>query len=109
MKLAGLSLGSINDLNFLEDGREVQSQIEQLNFIWLLASTFHDIGYPVDKLSYVEQHFKKFLEAFSIDGISLEVPTYQLQTPTSELYISQLASLYEFLNRERAKRARWLG
>jgi len=77
-----------------------------IDFSWLLAATFHDIGYPV-------QQFDALLATFFREFLSIEdIPVWAdigriLARGNFQRYVDELTSFFIFLRKSQGGKARW--
>lgn len=72
-------------------------EIDTPEFAWLLASTFHDIGYPIQMFKdFTGKFFSDFLHTEKV-GVVVDFKNVLLDGETLN-FVDQLASLYDFCN-----------
>lgn len=77
----------------------------QVDFSWLLAATFHDIGYPIQRFDFWSNaFFKDFLDVSNM-GASIDFSKILLVRNFQE-YLDKLTSFYSHINNLSDKR--WL-
>lgn len=94
--LGSLVIDQKRDL-FANAFRQKIPEIEQdtPEFTWLLASTFHDITYPVQMFKkFTSKFFSDFLQSEQVE-VSVDFKNFLIDNQTAN-FVDQLVSLYDF-------------
>lgn len=84
----------------------ISKRVSNVDLGWFLASTFHDVGYPVQQLDFLTKaFFKDFLD---VDSVPIMVNFSNILTDTRFLeYIDRLTNFYAFCNSTEALKKQW--
>ena len=81
-------------------------RVSNVELSWFLASTFHDVGYPVQQLDFLTGAF--FKDFLGVDSVPIMVNFSSILTDTRFLqYIDRLTSFYAFCNSTDAPKKQW--
>ena len=84
----------------------ISKRVSNVELSWLLASTFHDVGYPVQQHDFLTRAF--FKDFLGVDSIPIMVNFSSVLTDTRFLrYIDRLTSFYAFCNSVEAPQKQW--
>ena len=84
----------------------ISKRILNVEFSWFLASTFHDVGYPVQQFDFLTRAF--FKDFLGIGSVPIMVNFSSVLTDTQFLeYIDRLTSFYAFCNSRETTKKQW--
>ncbi len=73
-----------------------------IEFLWLLTSIFHDVGYPIERLNSLKENI------YGVSGLPSERETTNVwDDPTYKENLKQLISLFRFSLSEKKHRTDW--
>lgn len=78
-------------MDAMKDVPQFSNSQEELLFQWILTSTFHDIGYPIEHYTKINEKLAALYEQFGINTIANKIKDQKLNPTTlEELYIINL-------------------
>lgn len=87
-------------------GTVSKEALVDIDFSWLLAATFHDIGYPVQRFDAILATF--FRDFLNIEDVPVWVDIGRILTLRNfQQYVDELTSLFTFLRKSQRGKSRW--